>query len=300
VGALTVGLQGEALAEIHTLAQTGCVAFAQTLALPANRGTLLQLLRYARTFDLKVWLRPVDATLAADGVAAEGAVASRLGLPGIPVQAETVALHTIFELQRASGARVHLARISSAAGVELVRRARADGLPVSADVAIHNLHFTDSDIGYYDANFRLDPPLRTRHDRAAIRAGLADGTIDAVCSDHAPVGYDDKQLPFGEARPGASGLETLLPLVLRWAAEERLPLVNALAVVTSAPARILAEDTGTLEPGRKADILVFDPAREWACTAESFTSSGSNSPCLGTTLTGRAVYTIVGGEVRHG
>jgi len=299
VGALTVGLQGETLAEIHTLAETGCVAFAQTGALPANHGTLLQAMRYARTFGLRVWLRPVDATIAGDGVAAEGPQAARLGLPGIPVEAETVALYTIFELQRATGARVHLCRLSSAKGVAALRRARHDGLPVTADVSVHHLHCTDQDIGEFDPDYRFDPPLRTRHDRAALRTGLADGTIDAICSDHTPLGSDDKHLPFGEAAAGASGLETLLPLVLRWAAEDGHPLAKALACVTSAPASVLGEDTGRIEPGRKADLVVFDAARSWECNAESFASAGRNSPFSGHTLEGRACYTIVGGEVRH-
>jgi len=298
LGALTAGLAGEALAEMHTLAQVGCVAFCQTSALPANHGTLLQALRYARTFDLPVWLRPVDASLVGEGVAAEGALAAGLGLPGISVAAETVALHTIFELQRATGTRVHLCRLSSADGVQLVRAAKREGLPVTADVSIHHVHLIDQNIGYYDTNCRLDPPLRTQADRAAIRAGLADGTIDAVCSDHAPVSLEDKLLPFGEAQPGASGLETLLSLVLDWAHAQTLPLARALAAVTSAPARVLGEDTGTLQPGRKADVVVFDPEQGWRVDAESLISDGKNSPFAGLRLAGRARFTLVGGEVR--
>jgi dihydroorotase len=209
----------------------------------------MQAMRYAKTFDLPLWLRPVEDTLAGSGVAAAGAVAGRLGLPSIPVVAETVALHTIFELQAATGARIHLCRLSSAAGIELVRRAKRDGLAVTCDVSSHHVHLTDVDIGYFDANFRLDPPLRSGRDRDGIVGGLADGTIDAICSDHAPIGADDKLLPFGEAEPGASGLETLLPLVLKWAANATVPLGAALAKVTSSAARILGEDTGTLKVG---------------------------------------------------
>jgi len=298
LGALTAALAGETLAEMHTLAQVGCVAFCQTTALPANHGTLLQALRYARTYDLPVWLRPVDASLVGEGVAAEGALASTLGLPGISVAAETVALHTIFELQRATGTRVHLCRLSSAAGVQLVRAAKREGLAVSADVSIHHVHLVDRNIGYYDTNCRLDPPLRTDMDRAAIRAGLADGTIDAICSDHAPVPLEDKLLPFGEARSGASGLETLLALTLGWANAQSLPLLAALAAVSSAPAQILGEDTGTLQPGRKADVVVFDPQQGWRVDEQTLLSAGKNSPFAGLRLAGRARFTLVGGEVR--
>ena len=298
LGALTAGLAGQALAEMHTLAQVGCVAFCQTGALPANLGTLLQALRYARTFDLPVWLRPVDASLVGDGVTADGPLALQLGLPGIPVAAETVALHTIFELQRAVGTRIHICRLSSAQGVALVRAAKREGLPVTADVSVQHLHLTDANIGYYDTNCRLDPPLRAAADRAAIRAGLADGTIDAVCSDHAPVSLEDKLLPFGEARAGATGLETLLPLVLAWARAEALPLARALGAVTSAPARILGEDTGTLAPGRKADLVLFDPKASWTVQPDALLSSGRNSPYAGQQLVGRVRYTLVGGELR--
>jgi dihydroorotase len=217
------------------------------------------------------------------------------------VVAETVALHTIFELQRATGqrpVRIHLCRLSSAAGVELVRAARREGLPVTSDVSILHVHGVDTDVGQFDSNWRLDPPLRTAQDRAAIRAGLADGTIDAICSDHAPTGSEDKLLPFGEAGVGASGLETLLALLLDWARAEKLPLLRALETVTRAPARVLGEDTGTLLAGRKADVVLFDPSESWRVGADPLLSSGRNTPYLERELVGRVRATIVGGEVR--
>jgi dihydroorotase len=298
LGALTAGLKGDVLAEIETLAEVGCVAFMQTGSLPHDNGVLLQILRYARTFDLPVWLRPVEDTLAGDGVAAAGAIAGRLGLPAVPALAETVALHTIFEMQRETGVRVHLCRLSSAAGVELLRRAKREGLPVSADVGVHHVHLTDVDIGDFDSDFRLDPPLRAQRDRDAIRAGLADGTIDAVCSDHAPVAEEDKLLPFGEAAPGATALETLLPLVLKWGEEAGLPLGAVLARVTSAPARILDEPTGKLAVGAKADIVAFDPRAHWIVGRDELVSRGGDTPFGGFELVGRAMLTLVGGEVR--
>jgi len=299
LGALTAALAGDTLAEIETLHDAGCVAFMQTRALPHDNSVLLQAMRYAKTFDLPLWLRPVEDTLAGSGVAAAGAVAGRLGLPSVPVVAETVALHTIFELQRAAGnPRVHLARLSSAAGVELVRQAKRAGLPVTADVSVHHVHLIDIDIGYFDSNYRLDPPLRSQRDRDAIVAGLADGTIDAICSDHTPVGADDKLLPFGEAVPGATALETLLPLVLKWATRAGVPLARALAKVTSDAARVLGEPTGRLAVGAKADVMIFDPTAHWRVLPEALASDGKNTPFTGQELEGRAQYTLVGGELR--
>ncbi len=298
LGALTSGLKGDVLAEIETLAEAGCVAFMQTGALPHDNGVLLQILRYARTFDLPVWLRPVEDTLAGDGVAGAGPVAGRLGLPAVPVLAETVALHTIFEMQRETGARIHVCRLSSAAGIELVRQAKRERLPVTADVGIHHVHLTDVDIGYFNPDFRLDPPLRSQRDRDAIGAALVDGTIDAICSDHAPIAEDDKLLPFGEAAPGATALETLLPLLLQWGEKAKLPLAAALAKVTNAPAQIVKEPTGKLAVGAKADIVVFDPQANWTVTRAELVSRGGNTPYSGYELVGRAMLTLVGGEVR--
>ena len=301
LGALTDGLKGEALASMKTLSDTGCIAFMQTRSLPHDNSVLLQAMRYAKTFELPLWLRPVEDTLAGQGVAGAGAVAGRLGLPSIPAVAETVALHTIFELQRATGASVHLCRLSSAEGIQLVRQAKRDGLRVTADVGVHHLHLVDVDIGYFDPNFRLDPPLRGLRDRDAIVAALADGTIDAICSDHAPIGEDDKLLPFGEAEPGASALETLLPLTLKWASEHQVPLADALRKITSAPAAILGKGSGKgrLTVGAKADIAVFDPTAHWVVGPDALVSAGKNTPFAGYELLGRVRYTLVGGEIRH-
>ncbi len=301
LGALTAELKGEALAAMKTLAEVGCVAFMQTRSLPHDNSVLLQAMRYARTFELPVWLRPVEDTLAGTGVAGAGAVAGRLGLPAVPVVAETVALHTIFELQRATGARVHICRLSSSEGIELVRQAKREGLAVTADVGIHHVHLTDVDIGYFDPNFRLDPPLRGLRDRDAIVAGLADGTIDVICSDHAPIGEDDKLLPFGEAEPGATALETLLSLTLKWASENGVPLAQALGKITSAPAEILGKGSakGRLTVGAKADVVIFDPSAHWVVNPEALVSAGKNTPFSGYELQGRVRYTLVGGEVRY-
>jgi len=215
LGALTRGLAGTAITEMVELTEAGCVGFSQAEVPVADTLVLLRALQYASTHGYSVWLRPQDACLG-KGVAASGSVATRLGLSGVPVAAETIALHTIFELVRATGARVHLCRLSSAAGVALVRQAKAEGLPVTADVSINSLHLTDVDIGYFNPAMRLTPPLRQGRDRDALRAGLADGTLDALVSDHTPVDVDAKTLPFGVAEPGATGLELLLSLAIKW------------------------------------------------------------------------------------
>jgi dihydroorotase len=256
-------------------------------------------MQYAATFGFKVWLRPQDAALANGGVAHDGEVATRLGLPAIPVCAETVALSNIVLMARETGAAIHLCRISSAEGVAMVKAARSQRLPITCDVAANHIHLSEMDIGFFDSNCHLVPPLRGLGDRDSLRAGLLDGTIDAVCSDHAPVDEDAKLLPFAEAEAGAIGLELLLPLTLKWATEMRVPLPAALSKITVNPARILGVDAGHLSPGAAADVCIFDPDQYWKVEASTLKSQGINTPFLGMELRGRVKYTLLNGNIVH-
>jgi len=296
VGALTVKLAGERLTEMAELAEAGCVAFSQANAPLADTQVLWRALQYAGTYGFPVWLRAEDAWLARGGVAHGGEVATRLGLPGIPAFAETIALGTLLELVRATRARLHVCRLSSAGGVELVRAAKREGLPVTCDVAVHHLHLSERDVGYFDANCRLDPPLRSERDRDALARGLEDGTIDCACSDHTPVDDDGKHLPFAEAEPGATGLELLLPLTLKWGEARKLGLAKTLARISAEPARVLGVPSG-LAHGAPADIAIFDPAGTLRITAQTLKSQGKHTPFLGYELQGRVRYTLVAGSV---
>jgi dihydroorotase len=293
LGALTQGLKGEALTEMAELTGAGCIGFSHAM-------------QYAATFGYTIWLRPQDAWIGRGGVAHSGPLASRLGLSGVPVMAETIALHTIFELMRSTGAKVHLCRMSSAAGLELVRAAKAEGLPITCDVGVHHVHLTDADINFFDSNARLDPPFRTQRDREAIRAGLLDGTIDAMCSDHTPCDDDEKLLPFGEASPGATGLELLLSLALKWADDYAAPharddaLSRAVARVTCEAARVAGlAQAGQLGVGSVADVVVFDPAARWTVSGAALASQGKHTPFLGYELAGQVEATIVAGHVAY-
>lgn len=298
LGALTVGLKGAALTEMAELTEAGCIGFAQAEEPILDTTVLLRAMQYAKTFGYTVWLRPQDPHIGRGGVAHSGPLASRLGLSGVPVMSETIALHTIFELMRATGARVHLCRMSSSAGLELVKAAKKEGLPVTCDVGVHHLHMTDADIGFFDSNARLTPPLRTQRDRDAIRAALVDGTVDAVCSDHTPVDDDEKLLPFGEASPGATGLELLLSLTLKWAAEQQgSSLSRAIAKLTQDPARIAGLEAGNLSPGAAADVVLFDPDVRWTVERGALASQGKHTPFLGYELAGQVKATVVRGRV---
>jgi dihydroorotase len=305
LGALTRGLQGEILTEMAELTESGCVGFSQAEEPLLNTQVMLRALQYAATYGYSVWLRPQEIHLG-KGVAASGPLATRLGLSGVPVAAETIALHTIFELMRATGARVHLCRISSAAGVALVRAAKAEGLDVTCDVSINSLHLTDVDIGYFDSRMRVSPPLRQQRDRDALRDGLADGTIDALVSDHTPVDEDAKTLPFAEAEPGATGLELLLSLALKWGQESGVGLMRALAVLTNEPARVLGSALGTLQAstgqlldGAVADLCVFDLEAVWQVEPRALRSQGKHTPFANHELPGRVRCTIVGGQIAY-
>ncbi|MFZ2524842.1 MAG: dihydroorotase [Candidatus Ferrigenium altingense] len=297
VAALTSALKGQELTEMAELADAGCVAFSQADAPLTDTRVLLRAMQYAATFDFSVWLRPQDSFLAKNGVAHDGEVATRCGLPAIPVCAETIALSTMLALAQETGVKLHICRISSAAGVELIRAAKQQGLAVTCDVSMNHVHLSEMDIGFFDPNCHLVPPLRSLRDRTALRAGLLDGTIDAICSNHAPVDEDAKQLPFAEAEAGATGLELLLPLVLKWAQQEKLTLSGALAKTTLQPAQILGLDAGHLSVGAAADVCVFDPEMYWKVEPAALKSQGKNTPFTGLEVQGRVCYTLVDGQI---
>ncbi|MER2626175.1 MAG: dihydroorotase [Accumulibacter sp.] len=296
IGALTQQLAGEKLAEMNSLARAGCIAFSQAKRAIVDTQLLLRAMQYAATFGYAVRLRPQDQFLTGDGVAHDGEVASRLGLASIPVSAETVAIATALLLASQTGVRLHLSRLSSAAGIALIRQARRSNVQVTCDVAVHHLHLSEMDIGYFDSNARFDPPLRSASDRDALRTAVAEG-LAAICSDHTPVDADGKQLPFAEALPGASGLELLLPLTLQWAAQEKLPLALALARITCDPAAILGIEAGSLSVGSPADVCVFDPDETWRVTPDALRSQGKNTPFMGYEVSGRVRMTLVGGRI---
>lgn len=297
IGALTEGLKGLRLTEMAELRDAGCIAFSQADAPLTDNQVLFYALQYAATFGFSVWLRPQDPTLARNGVAHDGQVATRLGLPGIPVCAETAALSIILLLARETGARVHLARLSSAEGVDMVRQAKQRGVAVTCDLGIHHAHLSEMDVGYFDPNCHLTPPLRSLRDRDALRQALAEGVIDALCSDHTPVDEDAKQLPFAEAESGATGLELLLPLTLKWAQEMEVPAGRALAKITCDAARVLDIDAGRLAVGGPADICIYDPERYWKVAPAALKSQGKNTPFLGVELKGKVRYTLIDGEI---
>ncbi|MGJ7580502.1 dihydroorotase [Variovorax sp. RHLX14] len=309
LGALTRNLAGEVLTEMAALTDAGCVGFSQADVPLGSTQVLQRALSYASTFGYTVWLRPQDRDLG-KGVAASGALATRLGLAGVPVAAETIALFTIFEMMKSTGARVHLCRLSSAAGVALVRAAKAEGLLVSCDVSINSLHLTENDIGFFDSRARLNPVLRQQRDRDALSAALADGTIDALVSDHTPVEADAKTLPFAESEPGATGLELLLPLALQWGVQSGAGLARAIEVVTSAPARLIASgpaaqvaptltQIGRLAVGGPADLCVIDPDLEWQVLPDALRSQGKHTPFSGYALRGAARHTLIAGRIVH-
>ncbi|MCB5190312.1 dihydroorotase [Methylobacillus arboreus] len=299
LGALTRQLAGKQLTEMNELTDAGCVGFTQADQAIVDTQVLWRAMQYAATFGFTVWLRPQEPYLSQSGVAHDGEVAARLGLKTIPVAAETLALATIIHIARETGARVHLCRLSSAEGVTMVREAKQKGLKISCDVSANHLHLTEHDIGFFDTNCHLRPPLRSQRDRDALRQGLADGTIDLVCSDHAPVDEDAKLMPFAEAEAGATGLELLLPLTLKWAEEQKVPLAEALTRITSVPAASLGISQGHLGLDAQADVCIFDPQQYWKVKAANLLSQGKNTPFNGLELAGKVRYTLVNGQIAY-
>jgi dihydroorotase len=298
IGALTRGLKGEHLAEMAALRNAGCIAVGNARHPITSTLVMRRALEYAATLDLTVFIYPEDPWLAA-GCMHEGTVSTRLGLPGIPDCAEAIGLARDLRIVERTGVRAHFCQLSSAAAVEMIGEARAAGLPVSADVAAHHLYLTEMDVGFFNSLCHVRPPLRGQRDRDALRAAVARGVISAISSDHQPHDADAKLAPFADTEPGISGLETLLPLVLRLARDKVMPLTEALARVTAGPAAILGLEAGSLVVGAPADLCIVDPESRWTVSEETLVSHGKNSPFLGWEFEGRVTHTLLEGEVVH-
>ena len=299
LGAITRQLHGKALAEMSELQTAGCVGFSQANIAITDTQVLWRAMEYAATFGYTLFLHAEEPFLAANGVAHDGEVATRLGLKGIPSAAEALALASILRIAQETGAKVHISRLSSAEGVAMVRTAKSQGLNITCDVSANHLHLTEHDIGYFNTHCHLKPPLRTQRDKAALCLGLKDGTIDAVCSDHSPVDDDAKLTTFADAEIGATGLELLLPLTLKWAQQEKLNLSVAIASITCTPANILGIAAGNLSINSVADICIFDANAYWNVNANTIKSQGKNTPFLGWELAGKVITTIVNGQIVH-
>ncbi len=297
LGALTRKLEGKLLTEMSALTEAGCVGFSQADVAITDTQVLWRAFEYAATFGYTIFLRAEDFYLAQNGVAHDGEIASRLGLKGIPAAAESLAIASILRIALETNTKIHLCRLSTAEGIDLVRQAKKHGVQVSADVSAQHCHLTDHDIGYFNAHAHLKPPLRSLRDKTALCQGLKDGTIDAICSDHTPVNDDAKLLPFAEAEAGATGLELLLPLTLKWAADNKANLFDAVAKITNLPANILAITGGHLSLNADADIAIFDPNFEWQVSANQLKSQGKNTPFLGATMLGKVQTTLLHGQI---
>lgn len=297
IGALTRRLQGEDLSEMSALRQAGCRAVSNGYAPVGSTLVLRRALEYAASHKLLVIVRPEDHALADGGCVHEGPVSTRLGLRGIPYAAETVAVAQVLALIEHTGAHVHFAQLSSARAMRSIARAQEKGFPVTTDVAAHQLHLTETAVEGFDARYHLRPPLRSLIDRAALREGVREGIISAICSDHQPHEPDAKLDAFPTTESGMAALQTLLPLTLQLVEQGVLTLPQAIAALTSGPATILKlPDAGTLRPGAPADVCLFDPDREWTVNGDTWLSAGRNTPWWEQTLRGRVTHTLLGGR----
>jgi len=297
LGALTQNLDGEHLSEMFALKQAGCVGVSNALNPLASTLIQRRAFEYAATFDLTVFLHADDAALSANGCMHEGHVSTRLGLPGIPEAAETVAVARDLALIQQTGVRAHFGRLTTQRAVRMVARAQFDGAPVTADVAVPNLYLTELDVIDFGADYHFIPPLRTQEDRDGLREGLRGGTLAAICSDHQPHEPDAKRAPYPATEPGASGLDSLLPLTLKLVTENHMLLHDAIARVTSGPAKILNLPYGELGIGRAADICILDPDAAWRLDKNSMNSLGKNTPFHGWEMRGQARYTLRDGNI---
>jgi dihydroorotase len=298
-GAATRGTEGKELADIGLLAEAGAVGFTDGIHAIGDALTMRRVLSYAKAFDKVIVQHPEEPTLAAGGQMNEGEISTRLGLSGITRTAEIIMLERDLRLVALTGGRYHAAHLSTAEGVELIREAKHEGLHVTCDAAPPYFALTEVDIGDYRTFAKLSPPLRTDNDRRAIIAGIADGTIDAIASDHAPHDQDSKRVPFAAASPGVVGLETLLPIALELYHKGHIGLLDLLDRLTLAPATILGLPLGQLRVGAAADLAIFDLDRPWVIDAASFKSKSKNSPFDRRPVAGAVVMTVVDGRIVH-
>jgi len=297
IGALTRGLEGEHLSNMGSLKANGCIAFSNAQRYFMNNLVQRRAMEYAAGQGMLVIIQPRDNDLYADGCAHESAISTRLGLPAIPVAAETAALAKDIELVTQTGARTHFGQLSCARSVDMIRQAKTIGLPITADCAMHQLFLTDHDIAEFDTNKLTIPPLRSQYDKQALREGLADGTIDSICSDHQPHEIDAKLRPFPSAEPGISALDTLLPLAIRLVEENVLSMPEVIAKLCTAPAHILGLPAGQIGVGELADVAIVDPDSHWICKAQNYNSRGKNGAFESWDFNGCVTHTLVAGQI---
>jgi len=297
LGALTQKLKGEQLAEMYLLKEAGCIGVSNALNAIENTEVLRRAFEYANSCDLSVFIYAEDEKIANNGVAHEGAISARLGLPAIPETAETIAISRVLLLVEQTDVRVHFCHLSSARAVDLIRTAKKQGIEVTADVSICNLHLTDMDIADYDSNCHVKPPLRNERDRVGLIEGIRDDTISAVCSDHQPHEINAKSAPFSITEPGASTIEHLLPLMLHLVNRNEITLNRAISLITSEPAKILGINRGFIEKNKHADLCIYDPNSNISIDKNNLLSSGKNTPFNGWELQGKVTHTLLNGEV---
>ena len=296
LGALTVGLQGERLSEIYSLKEAGCVGVTNAYKYISNSQVMRRAMEYVASLDMRLFLFSQDESLSAGGCAHEGEVSTRLGLAPIPECAESIAVGRDLMLIEQTGVRAHFCQLSSERAVNMISRAQHDGLPVTADVATHHLYLTEMDIGDFNSNCHVMPPLRDQKDRQGLIAGVKNNVVSAICSDHQPHDVDAKIAPFAQAEPGISSIETLLPLSLRLV-DEGMSLSQVIASLTVQPAQILGISAGALTKGLPADVCIFDPQAHWTVVSDKLLSHGKNTPFNGWELIGKVTHTLLDGEI---
>lgn len=297
LGALTQKLNGKLLTEINDLYESGCIGFSQAEKPIQDTEVLYRSFQYLSTFNLKAFLRAEDAYLSEKGIINAGEISTRLGLKGIQSISETTAINKILEIARLTKTKVHLNKISTADGLNLVKIAKKNGINVTCDVSIHQIFLTDNDIGFFNTNCYLKPPLRKESDRIKIIESIVDGTIDAICSDHSPVNEDNKLKPFAESEHGASSVELLIPMVFKLSEEYKIDLGLLINKITHIPANILEINKGNLSINSDADICIFDPNYSWEVNAKTLISEGKNTPFMNANFIGKVSSTIFNGNI---